>query len=240
VTHDDLVELGAKYLKSVHKVNGRVRIRPHAVITTGIGAGEIPDVLAYLGSGVTTLIEAKVSRSDFRADAKKYFRREPERGMGNYRYYLAPKGMISVDELPARWGLMEEHNGRVRLTKVASHQASERRNEVCVLLSLTRRIGQNAPQGVSVKFYMYETGNTCTAGVASDVPITEVPVDQAEEIGQMEIEAAILKHLGRLYDLVQTWDAGDMGDVADEISGYTAEWKAKLEGDAGSTDEEEA
>ena len=55
------------------------------------------------------MIEVKVSRSDFFADKKK-----PERkagGVGTYRFYLAPAGLIAVTDLPESWGLLE-FNGR--------------------------------------------------------------------------------------------------------------------------------
>ena len=67
---------------------------------------EIPDVLAVDFLGVTLLIECKVSRSDFLADKKKPFRVKPEQGMGQYRMYACPKGMIKKGEIPEGWGLL--------------------------------------------------------------------------------------------------------------------------------------
>ena len=55
----------------------------------------------------TILIEVKVSRKDFLQDSKKPFRIHPDKGMGNYRYYLVPEGLITIDELPLGWGLIE-------------------------------------------------------------------------------------------------------------------------------------
>lgn len=68
-------------------------------------ASEFPDVIGF-GCGTSTLIECKVSRADFYADAKKKFRGQPERGMGNYRYYCCPTGLIRKAELPLGWGLL--------------------------------------------------------------------------------------------------------------------------------------
>lgn len=73
--------------------------------------GEIPDAIGWRpyvhsGSG-STLIEVKVSRADFLADAKKRHREQPKDGMGVYRYFMAPAGLISVGELPPKWGLLE-------------------------------------------------------------------------------------------------------------------------------------
>jgi hypothetical protein len=51
------------------------------------------------------VLEAKVSRADFLADAKKPHR-QPGKGLGRWRYYLCPEGLISPDELPLGWGLL--------------------------------------------------------------------------------------------------------------------------------------
>ena len=102
--HAALVALGAKWLRK----NG------FGVVATELdscGCRERPDVIGFR-SMCSAIIEAKVSRSDFLADRKK-----PERsgapGVGVYRFYLCPVGVIRADELPPRWGLLHEDNGRV-------------------------------------------------------------------------------------------------------------------------------
>lgn len=73
--------------------------------------GEIPDAIGWrpfkhqrCGS---ILVEVKVSRADFLADANKPHRKDPTIGMGNYRYYLAPEGVLTLEDLPEKWGLIE-------------------------------------------------------------------------------------------------------------------------------------
>jgi len=94
--HNRLTDLGARWLKR----NG------FSVVATELvcfGSREQPDVIGFRSS-CSAIIEVKVSRSDFFADQKK-----PERGSGGlgiYRFYLCPEGMISPDELPPRWGLL--------------------------------------------------------------------------------------------------------------------------------------
>lgn len=65
-------------------------------------------------TGISFLIETKISRSDFLADAKKDFRINPENGVGMYRYYACPEGLISVEELPDKWGLIYVPEGRAK------------------------------------------------------------------------------------------------------------------------------
>jgi hypothetical protein len=67
--------------------------------------GEIPDAIGWKYSD-SYLVECKATRSDFLSDGKKWFRRHPEYGMGNYRYYLCPPDLIKPKELPECWGLL--------------------------------------------------------------------------------------------------------------------------------------
>lgn len=72
------------------------------------GTGECPDAIGFR-NGVSCLIEVKISRSDFLADSKKHFRKEPSFGMGDWRFYLCPPDIIKPDELPEGWGLLYAH-----------------------------------------------------------------------------------------------------------------------------------
>lgn len=68
-------------------------------------AEEQPDAIGWR-EGISVLVEVKTSRSDFYADRKKPFRRDPESGMGNWRFYMCPPELIQADELPEGWGLI--------------------------------------------------------------------------------------------------------------------------------------
>jgi hypothetical protein len=79
--------------------------------TTNWINGEIPDAIGWrpykharCGS---VIVEVKTSRSDFLADANKPHRKDAATGMGIYRYMMAPEGVIPLDRLPAKWGLIE-------------------------------------------------------------------------------------------------------------------------------------
>ncbi|OZI09161.1 hypothetical protein BWI93_05290 [Siphonobacter sp. BAB-5385] len=65
---------------------------------------ECPDVLGFRSDNCV-VIECKVSRSDFLADRKKKHRQQG--GMGRYRIFCVPKGLIKAEELPERWLLLE-------------------------------------------------------------------------------------------------------------------------------------
>jgi hypothetical protein len=77
--------------------------------------GEVPDVIAWRGMCKSVLVECKVSRADFLADASKPFRLKPEEGMGSQRFYLAPAGVITPTDLPKHWGLLEMRGREARM-----------------------------------------------------------------------------------------------------------------------------
>lgn len=93
--HEALCEKAAKWLKR----NG------FGVVGTNVwatGSRERADCVGFRAT-CSVLIEAKASRADFKSDCKK-----PERhhgGVGTYRFYVAPEGLISVGELPPRVGI---------------------------------------------------------------------------------------------------------------------------------------
>ena len=97
-THKQLVEIGYKWCLS------RCGFAFKELVTIG-GYGEIPDVIGFNSMG-TFILEAKTSRSDFLSDKNKCFRKRPEWGMGDWRFYICPPEIIQVSDLPKGWGLL--------------------------------------------------------------------------------------------------------------------------------------
>jgi len=106
--HSQLVALAAEWLRSKYGC-GIVLSEQYCM------AGEVPDVIGWKSSCRSVLVECKVSRSDFLADAQKPFRLAPQEGLGSKRLYMAPVGVIARDELPRHWGLLECHSREVQL-----------------------------------------------------------------------------------------------------------------------------
>lgn len=113
--HRRLCELGAKWLHR-HKQNVLVPNCPFVAIEIVTINQETPDIFGW-DFWSTVLIEVKVSRNDFHADAKKHFRTYPEQGIGTKRLYLCPEGMISLDEIPEKWGLLYERDGKIKIIR---------------------------------------------------------------------------------------------------------------------------
>lgn len=100
-SHSQLVERAASWLRNTANC-GFVATE----IVANTTYGEQPDAIGFRAGGVSILIECKVSRGDFLADAKKQFREKPQYGIGMYRFYMCPEGIIAPTDLPEKWGLL--------------------------------------------------------------------------------------------------------------------------------------
>lgn len=102
LTHKQLVEIAYKWV--LKNAGCGVAFKE---INSATASGEIPDVIGFGAFNHSVLVEAKVSRSDFLADKKNKFRKDPTLGMGKHRFFIAPKGLIKISDLPENWGLIE-------------------------------------------------------------------------------------------------------------------------------------
>lgn len=97
MTHAECVEVASAYLNK----------RCNVVLPEFFSHNsELPDVIGFNSRAESTMVECKVSRADFLKDKKKTFRVWSEKGMGDYRYYCCPKGLIKESEIPDGWGLL--------------------------------------------------------------------------------------------------------------------------------------
>lgn len=101
MTHTELVKRCQRWLRITRR-HPIVLVEAATAVTN-----EQPDVIGWRNGWVSALIECKASRSDFLRDRAKWFRRAPDLGMGRERWYAAPPGIIAVDDIPERWGLLE-------------------------------------------------------------------------------------------------------------------------------------
>lgn len=110
MTHLELCNRAEKWLQS----NG-CSVTASEIVT---GCYQHPDAIGFKNYGQETLlVECKVSRSDFHADQKKHHQQDPAKSIGMYRWYMTPAGLVSVDELPDGWGLLELSGSRIKVVK---------------------------------------------------------------------------------------------------------------------------
>ncbi len=108
MTHEELVIRAGRWLKNSLNC-GVVLMESHAF-------GEKPDAIGWKGHK-SWLIECKVSRIDFTRDNKKPWRKYPEIGMGNIRYFLTLPKLVLANELPPQWGLLYAYPTMIREIK---------------------------------------------------------------------------------------------------------------------------
>jgi len=138
VTHAELVKRAERWLLNQGCAFALIEL----MVDTS--TREIPDAIGWNGPISTILIECKTSKADFLADQKKFFRRDPIWGLGRYRYYLCPKGMLQPEEMPEKWGLLWAYPKQVRKIKESEYFEDTKwqgslKNEIKMLLSVIRR-----------------------------------------------------------------------------------------------------
>lgn len=139
LTHADVVARAVRWLRGHHKCSVTF-----AEFSTS--APLIPDAIGWRLSW-SVLVEAKVSRSDFRADADKLIHSVPDSYPGQERWYLTSPNLVRPEEIPGEWGLAEVGARSVRIVKPAArdwgmhihHIASRSYAETPYLLSAIRR-----------------------------------------------------------------------------------------------------
>lgn len=128
-THRELCEIAERWLLGSQRC--RVAIaEPNCIIVN-----EMPDAIGFKGCW-SILVEAKTSRADFLADAKKPFRVNPQEGMCDYRYYICEPGVIIENDLPERWGLLHVlPGGKVKKIRPSARFHAVNRAEEIKLLA---------------------------------------------------------------------------------------------------------
>ena len=136
MTHAQLVNLAVAWLR---------RYRCGVVLSEqACASGEMPDAIGWKGTCRSVVVECKISRADFLADRLKPFRQNPGIALGCERFFLAPSGLITPQELPPGWGLLECAGRKVEL-RVKSPRRSQRSPagmelEMNLLLASLRRV----------------------------------------------------------------------------------------------------
>lgn len=119
MTHSELNAIAVKWLLRARSAKGPGCHVAFQEVSDTSGA-ERCDAWGYSWGWrpASVLVEVKVSRSDFLADRKKPHRQAG--GVGVYRYFMCPEGLINLDDLPYGWGLLWV-NKRGHVKPMAGH-----------------------------------------------------------------------------------------------------------------------
>lgn len=135
MTHAQLVERAVRWLRYYRC---GVVLSEQACVS-----GEMPDAIGWKQAHHSVLVECKVTRADFLVDRVKPFRQKPEKGVGSERFYLTPPSLITLEELPPGWGLLELRRGRIEMmhpSQKTLRTAAGFRYEMNLLLASLRRV----------------------------------------------------------------------------------------------------
>lgn len=153
MTHDELIK------RQLHQLRYKNPLKLHFVEQANASNQEIPDIITIEVGRPSTLYEMKASRPDFLGDKKKVFREFPEQGMGNFRYYVCPKGLIDISEIPDRWGLAWVYPSQIRMQKEAEFQPCDKDSERRLVISaLYKEHRKNEDQAYRISGMQYELG----------------------------------------------------------------------------------
>jgi hypothetical protein len=135
MTHAQLVEKAVRWLRAY---------RCGVVLSEqACASGEMPDAIGWKQACHSVLVECKVTRADFLADRAKPFRQKPGKGVGSERFYLTPPALVTIEELPPGWGLLEYRRGRIEVVQDSARNlrsAAGFRCEMNLLLASLRRV----------------------------------------------------------------------------------------------------
>lgn len=170
MTHAALVELAVKWLRTQYRCG--IVLSEQACCS-----GETPDVIGWKQRCRSVVVECKISRGDFLADAAKPWRQNPETALGCERFYMAPAGLIAHDELPDGWGLLEVRNRKIEVSVACNKRRSLRSqegfmNEMNLLLASLRRVEVRIEPQTITDFLKWENrmakynGGTMPAGLS--------------------------------------------------------------------------
>ena len=146
LTHADLTHRAYRWLLGAGKCD--VAVTERGAQVEQIGA-EIADAIGWGWNGQSTMIEVKMSHSDFVADAAKPHR--AAYGLGSLRYFMCARGVIQPDEIPEGWGLLYATAHRVNVIREATARPPDERRERLekrLLIDLLRRVYQRGFEDV--------------------------------------------------------------------------------------------
>lgn len=127
MTHSELVARAVRWLKGSQG----------CVLTItepqGHGFHEWPDAIEWNYQGLSILVECKTSMSDYYSDRRKD---RVDGGMGDFRWYMTPPGLLKPDLLRDGWGLLECHPKKTqrKVSAVSRWKNQFKQGEVALLV----------------------------------------------------------------------------------------------------------
>jgi hypothetical protein len=172
MTHAQLVRVAETWLR---KQRCRIVLSEQTA-----DSGEVPDAIGWRADCHSIVIECKVSRGDFISDQHKRARQKRRQAMGCERLYLAPAGLISAEELPDSWGLLELDKKQVKVLVRPRAKTDLREKgllaEMALLLASLRRVEVRIEPQTITEFLKWK--HRMAAYNGGQLPKGLIPVEQ--------------------------------------------------------------
>ncbi len=137
--YNDLVKLAEEWLRESSSLDTKPYLNSCGAVISGSGnsATEKPYAIGFT-SGISILIECKLNHSDFAVGKRKTVHLDSG-DMGDYKFYLIPKGLVKTDNIPAKYGLLEVENNLISIVREPEFIGGHKESEVALLASVVRR-----------------------------------------------------------------------------------------------------
>lgn len=142
--HKELVERAGMYLVKNFNCN------PVFLEKGSSRVLEYPDVIGWVSTGLSYLVEVKVTTLDAKADLSKPHRICPSMGMGNLRWLLIPEPLKESVPPPEGWGrlIYYEKTGVIRKDQEAKHMDKNTYAEIAFFVSRIKEVQRFGRLGV--------------------------------------------------------------------------------------------
>lgn len=139
MTHDDLVARACRWLRGTKRCKPAfAEFQPAFAEFQHMYLTEMPDAIGWTGSEVH-VVEVKVSRSDFHADARKTHTRLGD-SMGHRRWYLVPRGLLVASDVPEGYGLLYALPKTIKVVQPAAPRTPSRLAEIAATSILRQAV----------------------------------------------------------------------------------------------------
>ena len=150
--HEELLKTAAKFIKN--KGLAHFGKSPYVVCNYN-DAMEPIDVFGFGGS-CTQVIKVITTHMELNLDLERAYRKCPKYGVGEFRSYLCPNGLLNKEDIPKNWGLLWcDNKGKIIEILNPQKQEENKAQEAKIIKSLLRRNGIN-PKIFDYKKYKTE------------------------------------------------------------------------------------
>lgn len=150
--HEELLKTAAKFIKN----KALTHFGKSTYVVCNYNDGMEPIDVFGFGGGCTQIIKVITTRMELNLDLERAYRKCPKYGVGEFRSYLCPNGLLNKEDIPKNWGLLWcDNKGKIIEILNPQKQEENKAQEAKIIKSLLRRNGIN-PKIFDYKKYKTE------------------------------------------------------------------------------------